>query len=153
MATTMTSPRAAATEARADERRIYNPVQRDAATFLETSEESDGERTLAELEVAPGGRVTPHYHLTYAEHFRAREGRLTVRIGNVRHELDPGDEAVAHPGQLHAWSNETSAPVLAYVELRPGTRGSRRRCVSATGSPPAVASSRTARRATRCTSR
>ena len=30
-------------------RRIYNPVQRDAATFLETSEETGGERTLAEL--------------------------------------------------------------------------------------------------------
>ena len=48
-------------------RRIYNPVQRDTATFVETSEETGGARTLAELEVAPGGKVTPHYHLTYSE--------------------------------------------------------------------------------------
>ena len=42
-------------------RRIYNPVQRDAATFLRTSAETGGKLTLIELEVAPGGVVTPHY--------------------------------------------------------------------------------------------
>ena len=36
-------------------RRIYNPIQKDYATFLETSEESGGEHTLIEIEVAPGG--------------------------------------------------------------------------------------------------
>ena len=50
------------------------PAQRDAATFLETSEETGGERTLAELEAAPGGKVTPHYHLTYSERFKVLEG-------------------------------------------------------------------------------
>ena len=83
-------------------RRIFNPVQRDAATFLETSEESGGARTLAELEVAPGGKVTPHYHLTYSERFKVLEGQLTVEIDGVRHELGPGDEAVAAPRSLHA---------------------------------------------------
>ena len=39
-------------ESRKDERRIYNPVQKDAATFLETSEETGGERTLIEIEAA-----------------------------------------------------------------------------------------------------
>jgi mannose-6-phosphate isomerase-like protein (cupin superfamily) len=81
-------------------RRIYNPVQRDAATFLETSEETGGARTLAELEVAPGGKVTPHYHLTYSERFKVLEGQLTVEIDGVRHELGPDDEAVRNP--LHA---------------------------------------------------
>ncbi len=40
-------------------RRIVNPVQNGAVTWLATSEETGGERTLAELEVAPGGQVTP----------------------------------------------------------------------------------------------
>ena len=44
-----------------------NPHQGDIATFLQTSQESGGKRTLLELEIAPGGRVTPHYHLSYAE--------------------------------------------------------------------------------------
>jgi mannose-6-phosphate isomerase-like protein (cupin superfamily) len=104
-------------------RRIYNPVQRDAATFLETSEETGGTRTLVELEVAPGGKVTPHYHLTYSEHFKVIEGRLTVEIDGVRHELEPGDEGVAAAGRLHAWSNPGAARSVAHVELRPGSPG------------------------------
>jgi mannose-6-phosphate isomerase-like protein (cupin superfamily) len=104
-------------------RRIYNPVQRDTATFLETSEETGGARTLAALEVAPGGKVTPHYHLTYSERFKVLEGRLTVEIDGVRHELGPGDDAVAAPGSLHAWSNPGAERCVAHVELRPGSPG------------------------------
>ena len=104
-------------------RRIFNPVQRDAATFLETSEESGGARTLAELEVAPGGKVTPHYHLTYSERFKVLEGQLTVEIDGVRHELGPGDEAVAAPRSLHAWSNPCEERSVAHIELRPGSPG------------------------------
>ena len=104
-------------------RRIYNPVQRDAATFLETSEETGGARTLVELEVAPGGKVTPHYHLTYSERFKVIEGRLTVEIDGVRRELEPGDEAVAAPGRLHVWSNPGAERSVAHIELRPGSPG------------------------------
>ena len=104
-------------------RRIYNPVQADAATFLETSDETGGARTLIELEVAPGGKVTPHYHLTYSERFKLIEGRLTVEIDDVRHELEPGDEAVAAPGSLHAWRNPGAERSIAHVELRPGSPG------------------------------
>ena len=68
-------------------RRIYNPVQRDAATFLETSEETGGTRTLVELEVAPGGKVTPHYHLTYRLHAWSNPG-AERSVAHV--ELRPG---------------------------------------------------------------
>ena len=37
-------------------RRIVNPHQDDAVTFVQTSQESGGARTLLELELAPGGR-------------------------------------------------------------------------------------------------
>ena len=104
-------------------RRIYNPVQRDAATFLETSEETGGTRTLAELDVSPGGKVTPHYHLTYSEHFKVLEGRLIVEIDGVRHDLGPGEEAVAAAGSLHAWSNPGEGRSVVRVELRPGSPG------------------------------
>ena len=104
-------------------RRIVNPHQGDVATFLQTSMESGGERTLLELEIAPGGRVIPHYHLSYAEHFHGREGRITVRVGDKKRTLGPGEEAVAQPGQLHAWSNETAEPAVVRVELRPGHAG------------------------------
>jgi len=60
---------------RQDERRYYNPVQKDAATFLKTSEETEGEYTLMEIEIAPGG-TKPHYHKTYTESFEVIEGSL-----------------------------------------------------------------------------
>jgi quercetin dioxygenase-like cupin family protein len=104
-------------------RRVYNPVQRDAATFLETSEETNGARTLVELEVAPGGKVIPHRHLSYTERFEMLEGRMTVEIDGVRHQLEPGDEAIAAPGSLHAWSNPGPNRSVTRVELRPGSPG------------------------------
>jgi mannose-6-phosphate isomerase-like protein (cupin superfamily) len=104
-------------------RRIVNPVQGDAVTFLETSEESGGERSLGELEVAPGGRVTPHYHLSYTERFEVVEGRLSLLIGKERLILGPGEAATVPIGTLHAWSNESGERTVARVELRPGQPG------------------------------
>ena len=40
-------------------RRYYHPIQKDYATFLETSEETGGVRTLIEVEVVPGAGTTP----------------------------------------------------------------------------------------------
>ena len=44
------------------QQRYYHPIQKDNATFLETSEETGGEYSLIEVEVAPGGGNNPHYH-------------------------------------------------------------------------------------------
>ncbi len=104
-------------------RRIENPHQGDAVTFLETSAETGGERSVNELEIAPGGRVTPHSHLGYSEHFRVLSGRVTVELDGVRRELEPGDEELVRPGALHAWSNTTGETAVARVELRPGQPG------------------------------
>ena len=107
----------------AEKRWIYNPVQKDAATFLETSKETGGERTLIEIEAAPGGGTIPHYHKTYAEHFEVLRGVLEVRVGDDTHTLMPGHKAVAPINTLHHWHNATEEPVVFLVELRPGHSG------------------------------
>jgi quercetin dioxygenase-like cupin family protein len=104
-------------------RRIHNPVQGDSVTFLETSAESAGERTLCLFEVAPGGRVKPHFHMPYSEHFFVSEGQLTVTIGEETHELGPGEDALVGPGLRHAWRNDGAERVMADLELRPGHTG------------------------------
>ena len=104
-------------------RRIYSPVQRDAATFLETTEESGGRRTLLEIELAPGGGNIAHRHLSYAERFVCLEGELTVRVDGLLHVLQPGDEATAQAGVLHCFANETDEPARFQVDLSPGHRG------------------------------
>jgi quercetin dioxygenase-like cupin family protein len=105
------------------ERRIYSPVQRDAAIFVQTTEESGGRRTLLEIELAPGGGNVAHRHLGYAERFVALDGELTLRVDGLVHVLQPGDEATAEAGILHCFANDTDELVRFQVELSPGHRG------------------------------
>jgi mannose-6-phosphate isomerase-like protein (cupin superfamily) len=108
---------------RQDKRRIYNPVQKDAATFLETSEETGGARSLAEVEVAPGGGTKPHYHKTYAEHFEVIEGTLEVLVGDETRVLSAGQKAVVPKNTLHRFHNATGETVTFLCEMRPGQPG------------------------------
>jgi quercetin dioxygenase-like cupin family protein len=105
------------------QRRIYTPVQKDAAIFLETTEETGGRRTLLEIELAPGGGNVPHRHLSYGERFVSLDGELTVRVDGLLHVLQPGDEATAEAGVLHCFANETDEPVRFQVAIAPGHRG------------------------------
>jgi mannose-6-phosphate isomerase-like protein (cupin superfamily) len=108
---------------RADRRRIYNPIQKDYATFLQTSEETCGEHTLIEIEVAPGGGTTPHYHLTYAEHFEMISGALEVMVGGETRTLTAGEKAVAPKNTLHNFHNANDETTTFLIELRPGSSG------------------------------
>lgn len=105
------------------DRRIFNPVQQDAVTFLETAAESGGTRTLVEVELAPGGGNAPHRHLGYAEHFDVLEGTLTVQLGDTTLPLGPGERAIAPAGTSHCFRNESGRPVVFRVELRLGHTG------------------------------
>lgn len=105
------------------ERRIYNPVQKDAATFLKTSAETGGRYTLAEVEVAPGGGTRPHYHKTYAEHFEVIEGSLEVLVGENTRVLRAGQRAVVPENTLHRFHNATDETVRFLCEIRPGQPG------------------------------
>jgi quercetin dioxygenase-like cupin family protein len=107
----------------ATDRRFYSSVQKDAVTFLETAAESGGRRTLLEVDLAPGGGNAPHRHRTYAEHFEVVSGTLSVHLGDTVHRLGPGETAVAPIGALHQFTNDTGAPVVFRVELRPGHAG------------------------------
>lgn len=104
-------------------RRVYNPVQKDAATFLITSEESGGERTYLEVELAPGGGNGLHMHIDFAEHFEVLEGELVVQVGHEEHVLGPGGTATAPPRTLHRFCNRSSASTRFRVDLRPGHPG------------------------------
>jgi quercetin dioxygenase-like cupin family protein len=109
--------------ATAEARRIHHPIQRDAATFLETSAESGGVRTLIEVELAPGGGNEPHRHVAFAERFTVVDGTLNVRVGDRDLDLEAGETAAAPIGALHRFANRTDAPVTFRVELLPGHRG------------------------------
>ena len=108
---------------RPGERRHYNPVQKDAATFLKMSAETGGERSLAEVEVAPGGGTRPHYHKTYAERFEVLEGELEVLVGDETRVLRAGDAATVPKNTLHRFRNATHETTRFLCEMRPGQPG------------------------------
>jgi quercetin dioxygenase-like cupin family protein len=103
-------------------RRYHHPIQDDTATFLLTSGETGGERTLIEIELAPGGGNAPHRHLTYDEHFEVLAGEILVTVDDETRRLGPGDIAVAPMGALHNFT-ATHLAATFRVELRPGHLG------------------------------
>jgi mannose-6-phosphate isomerase-like protein (cupin superfamily) len=105
------------------DRRIYHPLQKDYATFLETAAESGGRWTLLEIELAPGGGNALHIHHRFAERFTVVEGELEVQTGRASTVLRPGDSAVAPAGVAHRFSNPTNRVVRFRAELTPGHSG------------------------------
>lgn len=108
-------------------RTIVNPVNGDKVTFLKTSAETGGEVTLCELEVFPyaqGNSEMPlHYHRSYTETFRVLEGELTVNTDKETMILKSGESATIPIRTPHSFSNESSAPVKAILEISPGNEG------------------------------
>jgi len=129
-------------------RRYYHPLQKDYATFLKTSEQTGGEYTLLEIEVAPGGGNVPHYHKTYDEHFEVVEGALEVLVGKETRVLRPGQKAVAGKNTLHRFRNPTERRPRFWSSCALATPGSRSRSRSSTASRPTAAPSRTVPRRT-----
>ena len=104
-------------------RQHHNPVLGDVATIVESAAETRGDRTVLEIEVAPGGGTRPHVHSAFAEHFLALEGVVTIETDGKRQVLVPGDGAVAPAGSVHCFRNETPDAITIRVELRPGHMG------------------------------
>lgn len=105
------------------ERKIYNPIQKDQVLFLKTHADTNGECTLVEVELAPGGGVGLHYHKTYSEKFDCLEGEVQVKLGKSLHRLQPGESATAPPKINHLFRNRSDKPCRFLVELRPASRG------------------------------
>ena len=104
-------------------RRIFNPIQNDAITFVRTAEETDGAYSLMDMEVAPGGGNLLHYHATFAEHFTVTSGEFGVQIAKDSFVLKPGESAVAPAMTVHRWYNNTNQTATVRIELRPGSTG------------------------------
>jgi quercetin dioxygenase-like cupin family protein len=104
-------------------RRIYHPIQKDYATFLETSAQTGGKRTWIEVELAPGGGNVPHYHDTFDERFEVLEGELEVLIGAQTHTLRPGDTKTVFANTLHNFKNPTGKTTRFRIDIQPGSTG------------------------------
>ena len=70
----------------------------------------------------PGPRTHAHAHPGMQERWEVLAGRITVDVDGVVHELGPGQDAVADPGQRHRAWNSGEEQAVVRIEMRPALR-------------------------------
>ncbi len=73
-----------------------------AIEFVETTEETHGERVVIEISYEGSGIKPPtHFHPNQDERFEVLEGRIHVDLDGTEHTLTPGDELEVPAGTPH----------------------------------------------------
>jgi quercetin dioxygenase-like cupin family protein len=99
---------------------LVNPVTGERLVWERTAAETDGEYTLFETFVEPGGSVAAaHVHPFQTETFTVLAGRLGVRRGREKLELGPGEVALIDPGTPHKFWNAGDEMLRFRTEVRP----------------------------------
>jgi quercetin dioxygenase-like cupin family protein len=107
-----------------NERTIENPVTGERLTYIETSRETGGARTVGDMEVTPGGGVPTHRHTDHEERIEVLEGEIEVKVNGVKHRLSAGQHVVIARGQVHAWRNTSRDQNLRFRgTMTPGHPG------------------------------
>ena len=105
-------------------RTIVNPIIKDSVTFIQTSEESGGKVSEAEITLMPEGGNPLHYHKTYSETFTAIEGDLGLKLGKRNTKiLKPGETHTVEPMSIHSFFNPTQKEIKFNVKIKPGHTG------------------------------
>jgi quercetin dioxygenase-like cupin family protein len=99
---------------------LANESTGETITFLETAADTDGEYTLIEVTVAPGGGVPmAHVHPNQSETFEVVAGRLSMKAGRDKLVAQPGDVVTVVPGQVHRFWNESDESVTFRCTVAP----------------------------------
>jgi quercetin dioxygenase-like cupin family protein len=99
---------------------IVNPVTGERLVFELTSHDTNGEYTVFDTFVEPGGAVAAaHVHPYQTETFSVIEGRLGVKRGREKLELEPGEVALIDPGVPHKFWNAGDETLRFRAEVRP----------------------------------
>ena len=96
------------------ERTIHNPVTGETFTFLETATETAGERSVGEMDCAPGGGVPVHRHADHEEFIEVLEGEIEVTMNGNPRRLQAGERVVIGRGVVHTWRNPSSTQRLKF---------------------------------------
>jgi quercetin dioxygenase-like cupin family protein len=93
------------------ERLIINPLYRDVVRFIETSAETEGQHSLFEVTLMPGGATPPHFHTSFSESFTALKGVLGIRLKNEKILLTPGETYQVLKNEIHNFYNPGKTPI------------------------------------------
>lgn len=96
-----------------------DPVFRTRYRFSRSTDEDGGEVQLVDMEVDPGGGVSPHIHHGMEERFTVRAGRPEFLSGRKWVAAGPGETVVVPPGTRHAFRNRGDEVAEVVCEARP----------------------------------
>lgn len=102
---------------------FFNPAINDTATFIKTSEETNGEYTLMEIDLYKSEGPPLHYHNAFSEKFEVVEGILYLQVGKEKMILHKGDSVLVPKGKPHKFYNITNDLVKFRITLEPGYIG------------------------------
>jgi quercetin dioxygenase-like cupin family protein len=112
-------------------------------TIKVASDETGGGFLLNEARISPGYGLPPHSHSETTDSFYVLEGVLTIQVGDEKRQLGPGEYALAPPGVVHTFSNDSDSEVRVLgVQSPAGLEGYFRELAELIGSgdfDPAVA--------------
>lgn len=101
----------------------YNPVNGEFARIIESSEDTNGDYSLLEVSLSPGGGNPLHYHTRFTEEFFAVKGNLGLQYKKDIVHLKPGEQQLVPIGIPHRFFNESREEIIFRVKLSPGQPG------------------------------
>jgi quercetin dioxygenase-like cupin family protein len=103
---------------------IWNPLTGEKALLVETAEETEGARLVADFAVEGGGFVPggQHVHDHCAEHIELQAGRVAFLIDGAMRAVIAGEQLTIAPGTWHRWWNASDGEVQARVRIEPAMR-------------------------------
>src|SRR5215207_4015840 len=99
---------------------IEHPSFGARVTFLETSEQTNGDLLRVEVLLPAGFSMPEHVHPRQEERHEVVSGTLRARVGGQERDYKAGERVVGPPGVPHAWRNPSDGEALRIVsEHRP----------------------------------
>ncbi len=100
-----------------------NPVTGERVVIRLGTQETGGERLVADVYVRPGGAVVgEHIHPSIDETFTILKGRVGIAIDGRRTIAEPGQTLHAPRGTAHDWWNAGDEEAHILVEITPAAR-------------------------------
>lgn len=101
----------------------YNPINGEYTKILTSSADTNGEFSLLEVSLKPGGGNPMHYHTRFTEEFFAVKGLLGLRYEAETLHLKPGESRLVPIGVEHRFFNDTDEEIIFRIILREGQPG------------------------------
>jgi quercetin dioxygenase-like cupin family protein len=99
---------------------IENPVTGEQLIFHKTSRDTNGEYVLVETILRPGATVAAaHVHPLQTERFEVLAGKVGMKVGGKRVEVDADEVVTVEAGVAHRFWNAADSEARFLCEVRP----------------------------------